>query len=100
MRKSISFLKYPGPGYLNSKKIQSMKKSYFLIFSLAVSIQSFTQIDFKKLQQEYISRKPFLDKMQAYPAVPYDSLKVVNEEGISISFWWLPHEKNKGTALL
>jgi len=77
-----------------------MKKSYFLISGLIIFIQSFAQIDFKKLQQEYISRKPFLDTMQAYPAIPYDSLKVLNEEGTIISFWWMPHEKNKGTALL
>ena len=62
--------------------------------------QLFAQIDFKKLQQEYISRKPFLDTMHSYPAVPYDSLKVINEKGIAISFWWMPQEKNKGTVLL
>jgi pimeloyl-ACP methyl ester carboxylesterase len=77
-----------------------MKKFYFLVFSLAAFIQATAQIDFKKLQQEYSSRRPFLDSMQAFPAVPYDSLKVVNTEGITISFWWMPHEKSKGTALL
>jgi uncharacterized protein len=78
-----------------------MKKIlFFLIFSLIICLRSFAQIDFKKLQQEYIFRKPFLDTMHAYPHVPYDSLKVLNKEGIIISFWWMPHEKTKGTALL
>jgi hypothetical protein len=26
--------------------------------------------------------------------------QIENKEGISISSWWLPHEKNKGTILL
>src|SRR4030095_13577646 len=78
-----------------------MKKShFFLIFSFMISLGSFAQMDFKKLQQEYVSRKPFLDTMHAYPHVPYDSLKVLNKEGIIISFWWMPHQKTKGTALL
>lgn len=77
-----------------------MKKISLLISVLAVSFQSLAQVDINKLQQEYISRKPFLDTMRAYPAVPYDSLKVTNEQGIPISFWWMAREKNKGTVLL
>ena len=77
-----------------------MKKIYLLITGSLVIAHSFGQIDFKKLQQEYISRKPSLDTMKAYPDVPYDSIKVLNEDGINISFWWMPHNKNKGTALL
>jgi len=77
-----------------------MKKLYLLISGLVIFHQSFAQVDFKKLQQEYISRKPFLDTMQSYPAVPYDSLKALNKEGIIISFWWMPQGKNKGTVLL
>jgi uncharacterized protein len=77
-----------------------VKKSYLLAFNLVIFIQVFAQPDFKKLQHEYISRKPALDTMQAYPAVAFDSLKTVNEEGIPISFWWMPREKNKGSVLL
>ncbi|HEY6505085.1 MAG TPA: alpha/beta fold hydrolase [Chitinophagaceae bacterium] len=77
-----------------------MKKLFLLVPGFILFIQSFAQPDFKKLQQEYISRKPFLDTMRSYPAVPYDSLKVINEQGVAISFWWMPQEKNKGTVLL
>ena len=77
-----------------------MKRSLFLIPVLISLIQSFAQTDFKKLQQEYISRKPYLDTMQAYPAVPFDSIKVLSKDGIRISFWWMPNTKNKGTILL
>ena len=77
-----------------------MEKLYLLISGLSLFIQSFAQTDFNKLQQEYISRKLFLDTMHSFPAVPYDSLKVTSEKGITISFWWMPQEKNKGTVLL
>jgi pimeloyl-ACP methyl ester carboxylesterase len=77
-----------------------MKKLQILVFSLLLFVQSFAQIDLQKLQQEYISRKPSLDSMHAYPDVAFDSLKVINKEGIPISFWWMPQEKNKGTVLL
>ena len=77
-----------------------MKRTYLLILVLISFIQSLAQTDFKKLQQEYISRKPFLDTMQRYPDIPFDSLKVLSKDGINISFWWMPREKNKGTILL
>jgi pimeloyl-ACP methyl ester carboxylesterase len=77
-----------------------MKKLQILVFSLLLVGQSFAQPDLQKLQQEYISRKPLLDSMHAYPDVPFDSLKVTNKEGISISFWWMPQGENKGTVLL
>lgn len=31
--------------------------------------------------------------------VAFDSLKATRKEGIAISFWWMPHEKNKGTLM-
>lgn len=77
-----------------------MKKRNLLIISLFYLTPLFAQIDFTKLQQEYISRKPALDRMYAYPDVPYDSVKVPNDEGVNISFWWIPQEKKRGTALL
>jgi pimeloyl-ACP methyl ester carboxylesterase len=80
--------------------MRCLKKSFLLLFGLMLFSQSFAQIDFKKMQQEYMSRKPFLDTMRSYPTVAYDSLKVINQEGIAISFWWMPREKNAGTVLL
>jgi pimeloyl-ACP methyl ester carboxylesterase len=77
-----------------------MKKIKILVFSLLLFGQSFAQLDLRKLAQEYISRKPLLDSMHAYPGVAFDSLKSTNEEGISISFWWMPQGENKGTAVL
>jgi len=77
-----------------------MKKVHYLIPVLFYALQVSGQIDFSKLQQEYMSRKPALDSMRAYPDVPYTSLTATNTEGISISFWWMPHEKKKGTMLL
>jgi len=77
-----------------------MKRLFALLSTLILFISSFAQTDFKKLQQEYISRKPYLDTMSAYPAVPFDSMKVLSKDGIGISFWWMPHEKNKGSVLL
>jgi pimeloyl-ACP methyl ester carboxylesterase len=77
-----------------------MKKLQILVFGTLLFGQSFAQLDLQKLLQEYISRKPFLDSMHAYPDVAFDSLKVVNKEEIPISFWWMPQGKNKGTALL
>jgi len=77
-----------------------MKRIRYLIPILFCTIQVSGQIDFSKLQQEYMSRKPALDTMRAYPDVPYTSLKVTNSEGIDISCWWIPREKNKGTILL
>ena len=77
-----------------------MKKIHSLIAVLFFAIQVSGQIDFSKLQQEYMSRKPSLDSMRAYPDVPYTSLKVISSESISISFWWMPREKKKETILL
>ena len=77
-----------------------MKKLQIFVFSLLLFGQSFAQLDLQKLVQEYISRKPLLDSMHAYPDVAFDSLKVTNKEGILISFWWMPQGENKGTALL
>jgi len=79
-------------------------KTQILFFSFFICLQSVGQTDFQKLQQEYISRKAFLDTMQAYPATPFDSIKVASKEGIPISFWWIPQDKSqqktKGTILL
>jgi len=77
-----------------------MKRVCYLLPVLFSAIQVFGQIDFSKMQQEYMSRKPALDSMRAYPDVPYTSIKVMSSEGINISFWWIPREKNKGTVLL
>src|SRR5690242_14401752 len=77
-----------------------MKKLQILIAGLLLLSQSFAQADLQKLMQEYVSRKPFLDTMHAYPSVAFDSLKVTSKEGIAISFWWMPHEKKQGTVLL
>jgi len=71
-------------------------KTHILFFSFFLFLQSVGQTDFQKLQQEYISRKPFLDTMHAYPAVPFDSIKVLSKEGIPISFWWMPQDKSRG----
>jgi len=71
-----------------------------LIASIFCAIQLHAQVDFAKLQKEYMSRKPALDSMYAYPDIAFDSLRVTSEEGISISFWWMPLEKKKGTVLL
>jgi len=77
-----------------------MKKGKLLAISLLYLIPAFAQVDFGRMQQEYISRKPALDKMYAYPAIPFDSLFVTNKDGINISFWWMPGGGNKGTTLL
>lgn len=77
-----------------------MRKIISIMFSILFFNSVFGQMDFEKMRQEYVSRKPALDSMYAYPDVPYDSLRVNNEDGTSISFWWLPHEKGRGTALL
>ena len=77
-----------------------MRAISLFIIGLFNIAQVFAQVDLARLQQEYVSRKPDLDSMYAYPNVPFDSLRTLNEEGIGISFWWMPHEKNKGTALL
>jgi len=77
-----------------------MKRNKFLIVCIFYSLHLNAQIDLVKLQQEYMSRKPALDSMYAYPDVPFDSLRVTSEDAISISFWWMPREKKKGTILL
>jgi pimeloyl-ACP methyl ester carboxylesterase len=69
-----------------------------IIFSISLSVMA--QLDFQKLKDEFTSRKPALDSMVAYPDVPFDSLKTNNKEGTLISFWWMPRQKSKGTALL
>ena len=74
-----------------------MKKIQLLFFSLILVMQAFAQADFEKLKQEYVSRKPYLDTMRAYPDVPFDSIKVMSSEGISISFWLMSREtRDKG----
>jgi uncharacterized protein len=77
-----------------------MKKRNLLFIAIVYLTPVYSQLDFTKLQQEYMSRKPALDTMFAYPDIPYDSIKVLNAEGDSISFWWMPHKINKGTVLL
>ena len=68
------------------------------LLSLAILLvaQSFAQADFEKLRQEYVSRKTLLDSMYSYPDVRFDSIKVMNSEGIPISFWWMSGAKGKG----
>jgi len=73
-----------------------MKKIQLLSISLLLVMQSLAQADFEKLRREYISRKPALDTMRAYPDVAFDSIKVMSSEGIPISFWWMPGAKGKG----
>ena len=77
-----------------------MKRYKILIAFIFCSLQLAAQIDLVKLRQEYMSRKPALDSMYAYPDVPFDSLRTTSESGISISFWWMPRQKEKGTILL
>lgn len=77
-----------------------MKNICFLIVLLFCSTQLDAQIDFTKLQKEFVSRKPALDSMYARPDVPYTSLRLVNAQGISIACWWMPQQPGKGTILL
>ena len=77
-----------------------MNKLLSLIAILFCAFQLTAQVDFSKLAQEYVSRKPGLDSMYAYPDVPYRSIKLINSQGIWISSWWIPKETNKGTILL
>lgn len=77
-----------------------MKRNKILIACIFICSQLHAQIDLIKLQQDYMSRKPALDSMYAYPDIPFDSLRTTSEDGISISFWWMPREKKKGTILL
>lgn len=77
-----------------------MNKYKILFIVISCSIQLNAQVDMTKLQQEYMSRKPALDSMYSYPDIPFDSLRVTSDEGISISFWWMPNEKKMGTVLL
>jgi len=77
-----------------------MKRYKIVIACIFCSLQLGAQIDLAKLRQEYMSRKPALDSMYAYPNVHFDSLRTTSENGISISFWWMPREKKKATILL
>ena len=77
-----------------------MKKAHVFFTAILCATNLFGQVDFSKLQQEYVSRKPALDSMYAYPDVPYVSLQLKNAEGIRISAWWIPREKKKGTIML
>jgi len=84
----------------DSRKFETMRRNKLLIACIFSSLQMNAQVDLVKLQQDYMSRKPALDSMYAYPDVPFDSLRTTSEDGISISFWWMPREKKKGTVLL
>jgi pimeloyl-ACP methyl ester carboxylesterase len=86
--------------YFHFFKTKFMK--HYVLSTIALLISGFlsAQPDFEKMKAEFVSRKAALDTMVAYPDVPFDSLKAINAEGTTISFWWMPHEKVKGTALL
>jgi len=77
-----------------------MKKWHLLLIMLPWATNVLAQVDFEKLRLEYESRQSFLDTMTTYPDLPYKSLRVINKEGTTISFWWMPQKKKRGTVLL
>jgi uncharacterized protein len=77
-----------------------MKKWHLLLIMLPWATKVLAQVDFEKLRLEYEARQSSLDTMTTYPDVPYSSLKVTNKEGTTISFWWMPQKKKRGTVLL
>ncbi len=77
-----------------------MRKWHLLLIMLSLATNILAQVDFEKLRLEYEARQPSLDTMTTYPDVSYKSLRVSNTEGTTISFWWMPQKKKRGTVLL
>lgn len=77
-----------------------MRRINLLIAGIVCAMQLSAQIDLLKLQKEYMARNPALDSMYGYPDVKFDSIRTMSSDRISISFWWMPKEKKKGTVLL
>jgi uncharacterized protein len=77
-----------------------MRKSHLLLILLSLTTNILAQVDLEKLRLQYEARQSSLDTMTTYPDTPYKSLRVTNTDGTSISFWWVPQKKKRGTVLL